>query len=166
VRVAPLGGGRLISQPSAPERIASRRSRENDFPHRHFFALQPLIDTELPARVEIAATFERAGYACVTHQVVRQTIALDWPSFAEKSALRGDSFLARLSANEFRAGMDALQAHGDSIDASAPVSEEIDWLVFARYGSRAAVNKTGNRPGPSTNFRNSALGSADPSASV
>jgi hypothetical protein len=77
--------------------------------------------------------------------VVRQTIAPDWPSFVEKSALRGDSFLARLANNEFRAGMDALQAHGDSIDVSAPVTEEIDWFVFARHGSQDAVSKTGNR---------------------
>jgi hypothetical protein len=107
--------------------------------------LQPLIDTELPARAEIAATFESAGFARVTHKVVRQMIAPDWPSFVEKSALRGDSFLARLSDNEFRAGMDALQAHGDSIDVSAPVTEEVDWFVFARHGSRDAVSKSGNR---------------------
>ena len=120
-------------------------TRESDFPHRHFFALQSLIETELPARAEIAATFESAGFAGVTHWVVRQTIAPDWASFVEKSALRGDSFLARLSDKEFRAGMDALQAHGDSIDLSAPVTEEIDWFVFARCGSRDAVSKTGNR---------------------
>ena len=70
-------------------------TRESDFPHRHFFALQPLIDTELPARAEIAATFESAGFARVTHQVVRQRIAPDWPSFVEKSALRGDSRFSR-----------------------------------------------------------------------
>jgi ubiquinone/menaquinone biosynthesis C-methylase UbiE len=119
-------------------------TRESDFPDRHFFALGLLIDTELPARAKIVATFESVGFARVTHQVVRQTIAPDWPSFVEKSALRGDSFLARLSDKEFRAGMDALQAHGDSIDLSAPVTEEIDWFVFARVGSRD-VSKTGNR---------------------
>ena len=59
-------------------------TRESDFPHRHFFALQPLIDTELPARAEIAATFESAGFARVTHQVVRQTIAPDWPSLSRR----------------------------------------------------------------------------------
>jgi ubiquinone/menaquinone biosynthesis C-methylase UbiE len=109
-------------------------TRESDFPHRHFFALQPLIDTELPVRAEIAATFESVGLARVTHQVIRQTIAPDWRSFVEKSALRGDSFLARLSDGEFRVGMDALRAHGDSIDVSAPVTEEIDWFVFAGTG--------------------------------
>jgi len=113
-------------------------TRESDFPHRHFFALQTLIDTELPTRAEIAGTFESAGFVRVTHQVVRQTIASDWPSFVEKSALRGDSFLARLSDDEFRAGMDALQTHGDSIDVSAPVTEEVDWFVFARHGPAPA----------------------------
>ena len=62
-------------------------------------------------------------------------------SFGEKSALRGDSFLARLSDNEFRAGMDALQARGDGIDVSAPVTEEIDWFVFARHGRRGEQNR-------------------------
>jgi ubiquinone/menaquinone biosynthesis C-methylase UbiE len=119
-------------------------TRESDFPHRHFFALQPLIDTELPARAEIVGTFESAGFGRLTHRVVRQTIAPDWTSFIEKSALRGDSFLAQLSDNEFRAGMAALQVHGDRIDLSAPVTEEIDWFVFARHGSREAAGKTGN----------------------
>jgi hypothetical protein len=98
--------------------------------------------------------------------VVRQTIAPDWPSFVEKSALRGDSFLARLANNEFRAGMDALQAHGDSIDVSAPVTEEIDWFVFARHGSQDAVSKNREPLMTSTIFCSSALGSADPFASV
>jgi len=111
-------------------------TREGDFPHRHFFPLQPLINSELPARADIAATFESAGFARVTHQVVTQVTAPDWLSFVEKLALRGDSLLARLCDEEFRAGMDALRAHADSIDTSAPVIEELDWFVFARHGSR------------------------------
>src|SRR6266478_6272377 len=38
-------------------------TRENDFPHRHFFpALQPLIEAALPARGDIRATFAAAGF--------------------------------------------------------------------------------------------------------
>ena len=93
------------------------------------------------------ATFESVGFARVTHRVVRQTIAPDWPSFVEKTALRGDSFLARLSDGEFRVGMDALRAHEDSIDVSAPVTEEIDWFVFrsvrvARHGGVIGAGKS------------------------
>ena len=32
--------------------------------------LRPLIDTELPAQTEIAATFESAGFTPIMHQVV------------------------------------------------------------------------------------------------
>jgi ubiquinone/menaquinone biosynthesis C-methylase UbiE len=132
-----------LGNPAAAARECRRILREGGYvcirnatrEHRHFFALGFLIDTELPARAEIAATFESVGFAGGTHQVIRQTIAPDWPSFVEKSALRGDSFLARLSNGEFRVGMDALRAHEDSIDVSAPVTEAIDWFVFARYGS-------------------------------
>ena len=76
--------------------------------------------------------------------MVRQTIAPDWPSFVEKSALRGDSFLVRLSDNEFHTGMNALKACTDRIDASAPVTEEIDWFVFIRHGSRGASGPLGH----------------------
>jgi SAM-dependent methyltransferase len=109
-------------------------TREGNFPHRHFFPLRRLIDSELPARADIGAIFEGAGFNRVAHDVVTQVTAPDWPSFVAKSALRADSFLARLSDDEFRAGMDALQAHAGGIDTAAVVTEEIDWFVFARRG--------------------------------
>jgi ubiquinone/menaquinone biosynthesis C-methylase UbiE len=107
-------------------------TREGDFPHRHFFpGLHALIDT-LPPRQGITAVFAAAGFRAVTHQVVTQVTALDWPTFVDKSALRADSFLARLSDEDFHQGMAALRAHGDEIDANTPVVEELDWFVFNR----------------------------------
>jgi hypothetical protein len=41
--------------------------------------------------------FAAAGFALLAHRVVTQVVASDWPSFVEKSGLRADSFLARLS---------------------------------------------------------------------
>jgi hypothetical protein len=66
------------------------------------------------------------------HQVVTQVTATDWPSFVEKSALRADSFLTRLSDNDFQQGMAALRTHGDAINQDDAVTEEIDWCVFTR----------------------------------
>jgi SAM-dependent methyltransferase len=110
-------------------------TRESDFPHRHFFsALRALIDSDLPSRREIEAVFAVGGFATVEHHVVTQITAPDWPRFIEKSALRADSFLARLSDDDFRKGMAALRNPGDSIDQSVAVSEEIDWFVFRRQG--------------------------------
>ena len=105
--------------------------QETDFPHRHFFpALQTMIDRELPTRREIASVFATAGFTPVVNQVVTQITAPDWQSFVEKSALRADSFLARLSNDEFEQGMAALRVHGEGIDQKAAVTEEIGWFVF------------------------------------
>jgi ubiquinone/menaquinone biosynthesis C-methylase UbiE len=110
-------------------------TRESDFPHRHFFpALEVLIDSDLPARGDIESVFTTGGFALLVHQVVTQVTAPDWPTFIEKSALRADSFLARLSDDDFRQGMAALRTHGEAINQNAAVTEEIDWFVFSRHG--------------------------------
>jgi ubiquinone/menaquinone biosynthesis C-methylase UbiE len=108
---------------------------ESDFPHRHFFpALEVLIDSDLPARRDIESVFTTGGFALLMHQIVTQVTAPDWPTFIEKSALRADSFLARLSDDDFRQGMAALRTHGDAINQNAAVTEEIHWFVFVRDG--------------------------------
>ena len=66
------------------------------------------------------------------HQVVTQVTATDWPNFIEKSAIRADLFLARLSDDDFQQGMAALRTPGDAINQKDAVTEEIDWFVFAR----------------------------------
>ena len=68
------------------------------------------------------------------HQVVTQVTAPDWPSFIDQSALRADSFLARLSDDGFQQGMAALRIRGDMINQNDAVTEEIDWFVFLRHG--------------------------------
>jgi hypothetical protein len=65
---------------------------------------------------------------------VAQVTAANWSSFIEKSALRADSFLARLSDDDFRQGMVALRSIGDAINQRNAVAEEIDWFVFTRDG--------------------------------
>jgi ubiquinone/menaquinone biosynthesis C-methylase UbiE len=110
-------------------------TRESDFPHRHFFpALRVLIDSDLPSRRDIQSVFAVGGFTPIVHRVVTQVTARDWPSFIEKSALRADSFLARLSDDDFQQGMAALRTPGAAIDQNDAVTEEIDWLVFLRHG--------------------------------
>jgi ubiquinone/menaquinone biosynthesis C-methylase UbiE len=110
-------------------------TRESDFPHRHFFpALQALIASDLPSRRDIQSVFAMGGFAPIVHRVVTQVTAPDWPSFVEKSALRADSFLARLSEDDFRQGMAALRTPGDAINQNDAVTEEIDWFVFVSGG--------------------------------
>jgi hypothetical protein len=63
-----------------------------------------------------------------------QVTAANWPSFVEKSALRADSFVVRLSDNEFQEGMAALRNRGGAINQLEAITEEIDWFVFTRHG--------------------------------
>jgi len=108
-------------------------TREADFPHRHFFpAMQPLITSELPARMDIGRIFLTAGFRPAAHDIVRQVVARNWWSFVHQSSLRADSFLARLPDTSFNAGMASLRAHAAEIDPSDVVTEEIDWFVFSK----------------------------------
>ena len=107
-------------------------TRDCDFVYRHFFPLQKLIASDLPIREDIESVFAAAGFAATSHQIVTQLVASDWPGFVENSALRGDSFLARLPDEEFTRGMAALRAHGDEIGRDNCVTEEIDCSVFAK----------------------------------
>ena len=108
-------------------------TRENDFPHRHFFpALERLIKSELPTRTDIKLIFVAAGFALTVDRIVTQIVAPDWSSFVGKAAMRADSFLARLSDDDFRQGMAALRSHADAADLDEVVTEQIDWFVFAK----------------------------------
>src|ERR1700704_2462324 len=72
-------------------------TRDCDFVYRHFFPLPSLIESDLPTREDINLVFATAGFVATAHRIVSQLVAPDWPSFVENSALRGDSFLARLA---------------------------------------------------------------------
>ena len=73
-----------------------------------------------------------AGFDTRHHAIVTERVAADWPEFIRKSALRADSFLARLSDAEFDHGMAALRAHAAEIDPNDAVTEQIDWWVFTK----------------------------------
>jgi SAM-dependent methyltransferase len=106
-------------------------TREADFPHRHFFsAIHPLIETELPTRREIECVFEPAGFSLLVHEIVTQVVAATWSEFIDKTALRADSFLARLNDEDFEAGMTALREHARRTAPDQAVTEELDWYVF------------------------------------
>jgi SAM-dependent methyltransferase len=108
-------------------------TREADFPNRHFFpAMRPLIESELPTRNDVRTVFEAAGFGMTIHEVVTQVVATSWSALIDKSFLRGDSFLVRLSEDDFEAGMAILCAHAGRRDPGEAVTEEVDWFVFVK----------------------------------
>jgi ubiquinone/menaquinone biosynthesis C-methylase UbiE len=108
-------------------------TRENDVVAPTFFPkMRAMLDAELPSSDEIRSIFGAAGLTPGHHEIVTELVAPDWPSFLRKSALRADSFLARLSDTEFDRGMAAVHAHLANINPNEAVTEEIDWFVFTK----------------------------------
>jgi ubiquinone/menaquinone biosynthesis C-methylase UbiE len=108
-------------------------TRENDVVVPNFFpAVRAMLDADLPSTDEIRSNFASAGFTPMHHEIVTEAVAPDWPSFVQKSALRADSFLARLSDTEFDRGMAALRAHHANVGPNEAVTEEIDWFVFTK----------------------------------
>jgi SAM-dependent methyltransferase len=108
-------------------------TRENDVVVPNFFpAVRAMLDADLPSGDEIKSTFAAAGFTLAHHEIVTEAVARDWAGFVSKSALRADSFLARLPDKEFEQGMAALRAHVAKINPDQAVTEEIDWFVFTK----------------------------------
>jgi len=106
------------------------RDRIPSYPYVEFFPeSRPILEDTLPSAAKIREVFESAGFSTVDTDLVTQTIAPDYVAYAEKLAAGADSVLARLSPSDFRAGMDALQAHATRT-GDKPVTEPIDVFVF------------------------------------
>jgi ubiquinone/menaquinone biosynthesis C-methylase UbiE len=99
------------------------------YPYLGFFPKsQPIMEACLPTAVFVREVFESAGFSTVSSEVVIQTIAPDYATYAETLAAGADSVLAQLSPTDFRNGIEAMRAHGDD----KPVSEPIDLFVFRK----------------------------------
>jgi hypothetical protein len=91
----------------------------------------PMLENDLPSAAEIIALFEGASLRKRAHEIVTQVLAANWQEFADKLALRGDSFLTRLPDSEFETGMAAVRAHATS-SPPEEITERIDFFVFER----------------------------------
>lgn len=103
------------------------RDRIQSYPYVEFFPQSPpLMEAVLPTAAFAREVFEAAGFTTVSSDILVQQIAPNYATYAEKLAAGADSVLAQLSPADFRAGIDALRAHG----SDKPVCEPIDVFVF------------------------------------
>ncbi len=102
------------------------------YPYVPFFPSSRAILEEILLNFKnTRAIFESAGFRMIASKVVTQTIAPDWESYADKVAAGGDSVLARLSQEEFRAGLNAIVSY--SVGAKGMgVDEPIDLFLFEK----------------------------------
>ena len=99
---------------------------------RFFRGIRALIEEQLVSRNHIKSIFEGAGFDTISHKAFTHQISPNWRSFADKMAMRADSFLARLPDDDFHAGMTLLRAHVEHADPRETVTEEVDFFVFQR----------------------------------
>jgi hypothetical protein len=89
-------------------------TREPDFRQRHFFpALLALIDSDLAVA---AGHRDRNCSGRIMRVMQCRRLSPPTGGASLKIPLRADSFLARLSDDDFEQGMAALRTHGDAID--------------------------------------------------
>ena len=114
-------------------RVCARNcTRDIVYPQSRFFPdMLPMLEAELQSGEEIIQLFEGIGFRMCAHEFVTHTLANNWRDFADKLALRADSFLARLPDSEFEAGMTELRAFADKRDPE-DITEMIDFFVFER----------------------------------
>ena len=116
-------GGTLFVRTGTREQIPS-------YPYVSFFpSSAALIEETLPDRSGHCQPFEAAGFHLKGAELVTQTIAPDWDTYADKLAAGGDSVLSRLSPEEFESGLAAVRRHARAA-AKRPIMEPIDLFVF------------------------------------
>ena len=104
------------------------RERIPFYPYLEFFPeSHAIMEACLPTGAFVREVFESAGFTTINSDIVIQTIAPDYATYAEKLAAGADSVLAQLSPADFRTGIAAMRAHGDD----KPVCEPIDVFVFS-----------------------------------
>jgi hypothetical protein len=94
--------------------------------------LEPLIETELPTGEAIERVFVDAGFNTICHEILTQVVASDWRSFVEKSALRADSFLARLADRDSSEGWPHCEPQAPRSTSASPLQKKLVGLCFAR----------------------------------
>jgi ubiquinone/menaquinone biosynthesis C-methylase UbiE len=106
------------------------RERISSYAYVEFFpGSRQILEQCLPSNAFMREVFERAGFEIVGNEIVTQEIAPNHAAYADKLAAGADSVLARLSADEFAAGIGAVRAHAKTV-GNQPVCEPIDVLVF------------------------------------
>ncbi|MDX6613655.1 MAG: hypothetical protein QOD75_2841 [Blastocatellia bacterium] len=115
---------------------AGTRAHIPSYPYVDFFPQsRPILEECLGSSVLIREVFETAGFCAVGTDVITQEIAPNHLAYAEKLSAGADSVLARLSQNDFEAGMEALRRYADRTPGQA-VFEPIDVFVFRPTGAR------------------------------
>jgi hypothetical protein len=112
-------------------------TRENIVIAPLFFpAVRAMLDADLPPRHQIKSNFIASGFAPRHYEIVTEVVASGLAHLAQKSALRADPFLARLSDRSLT--RECVRSVIISLISwrNEAVTGEIDWFVFTKITRR------------------------------
>ena len=118
-------GGRALNEPE-PLTFQARGQDSSQVYHYTNLSGDPAF---LIARFE---AFAAAGFEVAAQSTVAQHVAPNWPTYADKIALRADSFVARLADAEFRTGLAEMRRYAAAANLDVPVTVNLDLFVFRR----------------------------------
>ncbi len=103
----------------------------DSYPYLDVFpSIRTIIARQLLSRERLHGVFEPLGFKVVADEAVWHEIAPSWGAFAEKIALRADSFVAQLPDTEFEAGVAALRARAQEAPGDEPVGLKVDLIIY------------------------------------
>jgi SAM-dependent methyltransferase len=105
----------------------------SSIPYVNFFAAsRRLLAERMPSRASLGAIFGSAGFKTSAVGAIEQQVADNYAAYADKLALKGDSILVSLSADEFDAGLLALRSYAARAGNVGAVVEAVDFFVFRK----------------------------------
>ncbi len=103
----------------------------DSYPYLDVFpSIRAIIAGQLISRARLNGIFQSLGFSLVASEAIPHEISPSWSAFAEKMALRADSFVAQLPDREFEAGVAALRERALSEPSDDPVGLRVDLTVY------------------------------------
>jgi len=111
---------------------AATIDRISTYPYVPFFTRsRAILEATLQTQERIESIFQDAGLELARHELVRNEVAPNWHTYADKIARGADSILAQLSDREFQEGLRLLKQHAATAEIE-PVVEIVDFFAFRR----------------------------------
>ena len=105
----------------------------NSYPYIDIFpSMRSIIESQLITKEKLKQMFSSSGFKLNARQTQWEEISPNWQAFADKIALKADSFVARLDDSEFESGLKRIQDKAKTDSGQYPVGLNIDSFIFSK----------------------------------
>ena len=91
-----------------------------------------VLERTFGTRGSIEATFAKAGFRTLRHELIDSEAGANWRDCADRVARRADSILSQLTDADFSRDLAAVRAHAATAPPDEPVTELVDFFAFVK----------------------------------